>query len=155
MAIITQDMITEFEKLMESSRNRVKTMNLKSFVKAKLWIIRATMAVLLWTCVVQLTTLGDTWGPMTLKGWPSHDSLSATAFRCQSITHCPCWIYSTQDFFVPEMIPPTVASWMNARCWFDTSSEICAVPRDYGGVAKIAKESGTNNKVKWYLTYWF
>jgi len=26
---------------------------------------------LLWTCVVQLTALGDMWGPRVLKGWPS------------------------------------------------------------------------------------
>ncbi|XP_029130413.1 rhamnogalacturonan I rhamnosyltransferase 1 isoform X1 [Cajanus cajan] len=37
----------------------------------KLWMIRATTSVLLWTCVVQLTALGDTWGPRVLKGWPS------------------------------------------------------------------------------------
>ncbi|CAH1442925.1 unnamed protein product [Lactuca virosa] len=39
--------------------------------KMKLWIIRATTMVLLWTCLVQLTALGDTWGPRVLKGWPS------------------------------------------------------------------------------------
>ncbi|XP_076903523.1 rhamnogalacturonan I rhamnosyltransferase 1-like [Bidens hawaiensis] len=37
----------------------------------KVWIIRGTALVLLWTCLVQLTTLGDTWGPRVLKGWPS------------------------------------------------------------------------------------
>lgn len=39
--------------------------------RMKLWMIRATTSVLLWTCVVQLTALGDTWGPRVLKGWPS------------------------------------------------------------------------------------
>lgn len=39
--------------------------------KMKLWIIRATTMVLLWTCLVQLTALGDTWGPRVLRGWPS------------------------------------------------------------------------------------
>ncbi|XP_031373021.1 rhamnogalacturonan I rhamnosyltransferase 1-like isoform X2 [Punica granatum] len=39
--------------------------------RMKLWMIRATTTVLLWTCVVQLTALGETWGPRVLKGWPS------------------------------------------------------------------------------------
>jgi len=39
--------------------------------KMKVWIIRGTTMVLLWTCLVQLTALGDTWGPRVLKGWPS------------------------------------------------------------------------------------
>ncbi|KAF3785337.1 Uncharacterized protein EJ110_NYTH28177 [Nymphaea thermarum] len=37
----------------------------------QVWMIRATTTVLLWTCVVQLTALGDIWGPRLLKGWPS------------------------------------------------------------------------------------
>ncbi|XP_039057047.1 rhamnogalacturonan I rhamnosyltransferase 1-like [Hibiscus syriacus] len=39
--------------------------------RMKLWIIRAAISVLLWTCIVQLTTLGETWGPSVLKGCPS------------------------------------------------------------------------------------
>ncbi|KAK4799098.1 hypothetical protein SAY86_024463 [Trapa natans] len=39
--------------------------------RMKLWIIRATTTMLLWTCAVQLTALGETWGPRVLKGWPS------------------------------------------------------------------------------------
>ncbi|XP_068637545.1 rhamnogalacturonan I rhamnosyltransferase 1-like [Aristolochia californica] len=39
--------------------------------RMKLWIIRATTTILLWTCVVQLTALGELWGPRVLKGWPS------------------------------------------------------------------------------------
>ncbi|KAF8407902.1 hypothetical protein HHK36_007040 [Tetracentron sinense] len=39
--------------------------------RTKLWMIRATTTVLLWTCVVQLTALGEMWGPRVLKGWPS------------------------------------------------------------------------------------
>ena len=40
----------------------------------KLWMLRATTTVLLWTCVVQFTAaVGNswTWGPRVLKGWPS------------------------------------------------------------------------------------
>ncbi|CAN6197975.1 unnamed protein product [Urochloa humidicola] len=39
--------------------------------RMKLWVVRATTTVLLWTCVVQLTAVGDNWGPRVLKGWPS------------------------------------------------------------------------------------
>ncbi|KAJ0776938.1 putative GDP-fucose protein O-fucosyltransferase [Helianthus annuus] len=39
--------------------------------KMKIWIIRGTTMVLLWTCLVQLTAIGDVWGPSVLKGWPS------------------------------------------------------------------------------------
>ncbi|KAM7273618.1 hypothetical protein ACFE04_028282 [Oxalis oulophora] len=36
-----------------------------------MWMIRATTSILVWTCIVQLTTVGDLWGPRVLKGWPS------------------------------------------------------------------------------------
>jgi len=39
--------------------------------RMKLWMIRATSTVILWTCIVQLTAIGDLWGPRVLKGWPS------------------------------------------------------------------------------------
>ncbi|XP_012468876.1 rhamnogalacturonan I rhamnosyltransferase 1 [Gossypium raimondii] len=41
------------------------------YSRMKLWMIRATTSVLLWTCVVQLMAVGETWGPRVLKGWPS------------------------------------------------------------------------------------
>ncbi|TQD74394.1 hypothetical protein C1H46_040061 [Malus baccata] len=47
--------------------------------KMKLWMIRATSSVLLWTCIVQLTALGDMWGPRVLKGWPACFSLESAA----------------------------------------------------------------------------
>ncbi|GMN61708.1 hypothetical protein TIFTF001_030797 [Ficus carica] len=47
--------------------------------KMKLWMIRATTSVLLWTCFVQLTALGDMWGPRVLKGWPSCFSQESSA----------------------------------------------------------------------------
>uniref|UniRef100_A0A2P2M3Q0 O-fucosyltransferase family protein n=3 Tax=Rhizophora mucronata TaxID=61149 RepID=A0A2P2M3Q0_RHIMU len=37
-------------------------------------MIRATTSVLLWTCIVQLTTIGEMWSTRALKGWPSHFS---------------------------------------------------------------------------------
>ncbi|XP_048228996.1 rhamnogalacturonan I rhamnosyltransferase 1 isoform X2 [Ricinus communis] len=48
--------------------------------KMKMWMIRATTSVLLWTCIVQLTTIGEMWGPRVLKGWPScfsHESAAS------------------------------------------------------------------------------
>ncbi|KAJ0734577.1 putative transcription factor bZIP family [Helianthus annuus] len=47
--------------------------------KMKLWMVRATTVVLLWTCLVQLMALGESWGPRVLKGWPSHDSVISGA----------------------------------------------------------------------------
>ncbi|XP_074278099.1 rhamnogalacturonan I rhamnosyltransferase 1-like [Silene latifolia] len=42
-----------------------------SRTKMKTWMVRATTSILLWTCIVQLTTLSEVWGPRVLKGWPS------------------------------------------------------------------------------------
>lgn len=39
--------------------------------RMKMWMIRATTSVLLWTCIVQLTAIGEMWGPRVLTGWPS------------------------------------------------------------------------------------
>ena len=39
--------------------------------RMKLWMIRATTMVLLWTCALQLTALSETWGSRFLEGWPS------------------------------------------------------------------------------------
>ncbi|KAF5756950.1 hypothetical protein HanXRQr2_Chr17g0820931 [Helianthus annuus] len=47
--------------------------------KMKLWMVSPTTVVLLWTCLVQLMALGESWGPRVLKGWPSHDSFISGA----------------------------------------------------------------------------
>lgn len=65
----------------ESRVDKLKT-SMVSRPRMKLWMIRATTSVLLWTCLVQLTALGETWGPRVLKGWPScfhQDPTSASA----------------------------------------------------------------------------
>lgn len=54
----------------ESKIEKVKS-SVVSRSRMKLWIIRGTTSILLWTCIVQLTALGDMWGPKVLKGWPS------------------------------------------------------------------------------------
>ncbi|GAA0140774.1 hypothetical protein LIER_02065 [Lithospermum erythrorhizon] len=56
---------------------KLKMSSVSSRAKMKLWMIRATSSILLWTCVVQLITLGETWGPRVLNNWPPcfhHDS---------------------------------------------------------------------------------
>ncbi|XP_073010908.1 rhamnogalacturonan I rhamnosyltransferase 1-like [Typha latifolia] len=48
------------EKITISRRSRMKR-----------WMIRVTTTVIVWTCVMQLTALGEMWGPRVLNGWPS------------------------------------------------------------------------------------
>ncbi|KAF5734633.1 hypothetical protein HS088_TW15G00125 [Tripterygium wilfordii] len=69
------------QKVMKGERRGVVVEKVKSSSrsKMKLWMIRATTSVLLWTCVVQLTTLGEMWGPRGLKGWPSCFSQDSAA----------------------------------------------------------------------------
>lgn len=65
----------------ESRMDKLKS-SMVSRSRTKLWMIRATTSVLIWTCLVQLTALGETWGPRVLKGWPScfhQDPTSASA----------------------------------------------------------------------------
>ncbi|KAM7280193.1 hypothetical protein ACFE04_007327 [Oxalis oulophora] len=69
------DMIGGFKFLgTSSSSSKVEKMK-NSMIKSsrmKLWMIRAITTILLWTCVVQLTTMSEFWGPKLLfKGWPS------------------------------------------------------------------------------------
>ncbi|XP_047329282.1 rhamnogalacturonan I rhamnosyltransferase 1-like [Impatiens glandulifera] len=48
--------------------------------RMKLWLFRATMSVMLWTCLIQFVALGEIWGPRVLKSFPScfsHDSSSS------------------------------------------------------------------------------
>ncbi|KAA8541083.1 hypothetical protein F0562_025046 [Nyssa sinensis] len=57
--------------------------------RAKLWMIRATTSVLVWTCLVQLTALGEMWGPRVLKGWPSCFSQDSAALDIKSSSAVP------------------------------------------------------------------
>ncbi|KAG5572084.1 hypothetical protein H5410_061850 [Solanum commersonii] len=64
--------------------------------RVKLWIIRATTMVLLWTCLVQLTTLGELLGP---SGWPcyfSHES--AASFLVKSLP--PKRVYQNNGYLM-------------------------------------------------------
>ncbi|KAF7806293.1 rhamnogalacturonan I rhamnosyltransferase 1-like [Senna tora] len=64
--------------------------------RMKVWLIRATTFVLLWTCVLQLTALSDIWGPRVLKGWPS------------SLTHASAnWVMDADLSSQPlRLLPP-------------------------------------------------
>ncbi|KAI4374505.1 hypothetical protein MLD38_012491 [Melastoma candidum] len=56
----------------EKLRNSVlvSTTAASSRSRMKVWLVRATTTVLLWTCIVQLTALGENWGPRALMGFP-------------------------------------------------------------------------------------
>lgn len=69
--------------------------------RMKLWMIRATTTVILWTCIVQLTAIGDLWGPRVLKGWPScftHVDSSASNSRALDNNNV--------HFLRPPILPP-------------------------------------------------
>lgn len=67
-------------KALSGSRvEKLKSSMMTSRSRMKLWMIRATTSVLLWTCIVQLTALGEMWGPRVLKGWPSCFSQESSA----------------------------------------------------------------------------
>lgn len=58
--------------------------------RMKLWILRITTSVLIWICLVQLTILGETWGPRVLKSWPSCLSQeSAAVLAVKSLPEVP------------------------------------------------------------------
>ena len=65
----------------------------------------ATTSVLLWTCIVQLTALGDLWGPRVLKGWPScflPDSSSSSSSSASSAVNNAVTVPSVP----PRVLPP-------------------------------------------------
>ncbi|CAA0815308.1 O-fucosyltransferase family protein [Striga hermonthica] len=60
--------------------------------RMKLWMIRATTSVLLWTCFVQLTALSEPWGLRVLKVWPpcfSRESASTAAVAALDVQLSP------------------------------------------------------------------
>ncbi|XP_009776643.1 rhamnogalacturonan I rhamnosyltransferase 1-like [Nicotiana tabacum] len=68
----------------DSRVEKLKSSVVFSRSRMKLWMIRATTMILLWTCLVQLTTLGELWGPRVLKGWPccfSQESAAALVVK--------------------------------------------------------------------------
>ncbi|KNA13139.1 hypothetical protein SOVF_119500 [Spinacia oleracea] len=66
--------------------------------KMKVWMVRATSSVLLWTCIVNLTNLttyGEVWGPRVLKGWPSCFTQESAYLKLPSSVSTP-----------PRVLPP-------------------------------------------------
>ncbi|XP_022987925.1 O-fucosyltransferase 34-like [Cucurbita maxima] len=80
---LKSSMVMGLKALGESKVEKLKSSMVSSRSKMKLWMIRAMTSILIWTCIVQLTALGETWGPRVLKGWPScfsQESASVDAF---------------------------------------------------------------------------
>lgn len=64
--------------------------------RTKLWMIRATTSVLLWTCIVQLTAMGETWGPRVLTVWPpcfNRESDAASAVVHDKVPAVPAVVH--------------------------------------------------------------
>ncbi|KAK1292431.1 Uncharacterized protein QJS10_CPB17g00403 [Acorus calamus] len=63
--------------------------------RMKVWMVRATTTVLLWTCMVQLTAMGEMWWPRVLNGWPPcfnprpDSPVSAVAAEAEAVTMSP------------------------------------------------------------------
>ncbi|KAJ1394746.1 putative O-fucosyltransferase, plant [Sesbania bispinosa] len=80
--------------------------------RMKVWMIRATTSVLLWTCIVQLTALGDMWGPRVLKGWPScftHES-AVRAMDIEFPSPRPP-LLPPKRVFIKQWIPDGLVQW--------------------------------------------
>ncbi|MQM23222.1 hypothetical protein Taro_056285 [Colocasia esculenta] len=82
---------------------KLKRSMVLSRTRMKLWMIRATTTVLLWTCVVQLTALGDMLGPRVLKGWPS----------CFTPSGSPTMERSSPPAAVEKMVLPPKRNYKN------------------------------------------
>lgn len=76
---------------LKGSRKRIERLRSSMVLKSllKLWMIRATTLVLLGTCFVQLTAVGELWGPMVLKGWPSAFAQDSTIMDVKLSTSIP------------------------------------------------------------------
>lgn len=70
----------ELKALGGSKIDKLKSSMVSSGLRVRPWLIRLTTTVMLWTCIVQLISLREVWGPGVLKGWPScfsHESAAA------------------------------------------------------------------------------
>lgn len=83
---------------------KLRNGGLVSRSRVKLWMIRATTTVLLWTILVQLTALSETWGPCVLKCWPScfsQESSAAVALDVQSSPQLPVTVHPPKSEYLP------------------------------------------------------
>ncbi|CAI9113382.1 OLC1v1013974C1 [Oldenlandia corymbosa var. corymbosa] len=74
--------------------------------KMKLWILRATTSILLWICLVQLTALGETFGPRILIGWPSCFSQESTPASTTTATVVALDVKSAPEDVPSRVLPP-------------------------------------------------
>ncbi|RWW30739.1 hypothetical protein GW17_00004674 [Ensete ventricosum] len=90
-----------------------KAERLKGRSKLKLWMIRTTTTVLLWTCFLQLTALGETWGPRALKGWSSCFTFSDSPLSVEQVTPSVEKIFlpPKSEFFICDMV--AIARYLN------------------------------------------
>ncbi|RRT73912.1 hypothetical protein B296_00032914 [Ensete ventricosum] len=90
-----------------------KAERLKGRSKLKLWMIRTTTTVLLWTCFLQLTALGETWGPRVLKGWSSCFTFSDSPLSVEQVTPSVEKIFlpPKSEFFICDMV--AIARYLN------------------------------------------
>lgn len=86
---------------------KLRNSGMVSRSRMKLWMIRATTSVLLWTCLVQLTALSETRGLRVLKGWPScfsQESAAAAAVVALDVQSSP--------EHVVRVLPPKSEYWL-------------------------------------------
>lgn len=76
---LSDSTVMELKALGESKVDKVKISTVSSGSRVRPWLIRLTTTVLLWTCIVQLISLREVWGPGVLKGWPSCFSQESAA----------------------------------------------------------------------------
>ncbi|KAL0535623.1 hypothetical protein IC582_029963 [Cucumis melo] len=77
---LNESTVMELKTFGESKVDKLKSSMVSSGSRIRPWLIRLTTTVLLWTCIVQLVSLMEFWGPGVLKGWPScfsHESAAA------------------------------------------------------------------------------
>jgi hypothetical protein len=70
--------------------------------------------VLLWTCVVQLTAVGNIWGPRVLKGWPScRTAREAAAAAAATTTR----LAMPEPVVEKAVLPPKSECYRSASRW--------------------------------------
>lgn len=90
---------------------KLRNSGMVSRSRMKLWMIRATTSVLLWTCLVQLTALGESWGPRVLKGWPSCFSQESATAGGGGAVDAALDVKSSPE--LPTRVLPPKSEWLN------------------------------------------
>lgn len=79
----------------------------------KVWIIRASTSIVLWTCMVQLVVLGHIWGPRVFKSWPACFTFAASGVSSGSGSGSPSPLATgggldpvTSETEAKDLLPP-------------------------------------------------